>query len=184
MDTKIFEKELNEIKSEELKGLAETVILETPDWYSTMPSSTSGKFHPSDELGLGGKIIHHKKVFKLSEEAARRYDIKDYEYEILRTASLIHDMPYCFYWDVKQERYRTDPLHPFKNAYFCSRNCNDMLLQSAIYFHMGLWSNYESEEAKLLSLSEYQNHPVVLATQESDYYASRRMIIILLDCFR
>lgn len=182
MDIKIFEKELDEIKSKKLKKLAETVILETPDWYSSMPSSTSGKFHPSDELGPGGKIIHLKKVFKLSKEAARRYAIKDYEYEILRTASLIHDMPYCFCWDAKQEHRRTDPLHAFKNAYFCSRNCDDILLQSAIYFHMGVWPDYESEEAKLLSLSEYQNHPVVLATQESDYYASRRMILILLDC--
>lgn len=179
MDTKYFEKELNEIKNEKLKKIAEIMIHETPDWYQTMPSSTSGKFHPIDELGPGGKIIHHKKVFKFSKEAAQRYDIKNYEYEVLRTACLIHDLPYCFHWDDKKQRYRTDPLHPFKNAVFCSQICDNKLLLSAIYFHMGIWGQYESKEAKQISLIEYQNHPVVLATQESDYYSSRRLILLL-----
>ena len=179
MDTKIFEQEINRIKNMDLKYLIEEVIRATPDWYSKMPSSTSGRFHPIDELGPGGKIIHHKKIFRLADQAAERHEIKDYEFELLKTACLIHDMPFCFYWDGVQQRYRTDQLHPFKNAFFCSLHCKDMILVSAIYFHMGIWANYKSDEAKKLSLNKYKDHPVVRATQECDFYSSRRMILVL-----
>ncbi len=179
MDTKLLEQEINEIKDENLKDLIEKVMHATPDWYCKMPSSTSGSFHPIDELGPGGKIIHHKKVFRLADEAVERYGIKEYEYEVLKSACLIHDMPFCFYWDKEQNRYRTDPLHPFRNSFFCSKHCSDSILVSAIYYHMGRWSNYESEEAKKLSLERYKEHPVVMATQECDFYSSRRMILLL-----
>ena len=179
MDKKILEQEINQIKNKNLKNLIEKVICATPDWYSKMPSSTSGRFHPIDELGPGGKIIHHKKIFRLADQAAERYEIKEYEYELLKTACLIHDMPFCFNWDNDKKCYRTDRLHPFKNAFFCSKHCTDMILVSAIYFHMGIWADYKSEEAKILSLDKYKDHPVVRATQECDFYSSRRMILVL-----
>ena len=181
MDIALFENNLNTIKDTSLRRCAVEVILKAAEFYNTIPSSITGLRHPVDELGEYGKVIHLKKCFHLAEQSAKRYEIKGEEYEILRTACLIHDLPYSIYYDKELERYKTNYDHPFLNAYYLAGVTDNRLLIASVYYHMGIWANYDSDIAHkldFLELQEFKNHLVVLATQEADYYASRRDITV------
>lgn len=157
----IFKEELDLIKNDEIRKLCEYVISETPDYYFSQPASTSGLFHPLDELGECGKIIHHKKIVKLCEQSARRYGLETNELlmDIVRASCLIHDMPFCFYWCSNQNKYRTNYQHANKNANFIYEYCEKeygedvsiwpssmYMIIHAVYFHMGKWGYYKLDE--------------------------------------
>lgn len=184
MNPDIFNKELIQILDEEVKELILEILHITPDSYETLPSSTSGKYHPVDELSKGGLILHVKKCFRLGIEAARRYDLKGLELDIVKAACLIHDFPHRY--EKNGKGVKTDYTHPFKNAYeIWKRYHNPLLLPliGAIFYHMGRWADYSCTEAKILRdlVFRLSKHPIILAVQEADYYSSRRFISIGLE---
>ena len=63
----IFREELSEIKDVKLKTFAEYCLKEkVPDYFFTMPASTTGKYHPQYSLGEGGLVRHTKAAIKLA----------------------------------------------------------------------------------------------------------------------
>jgi len=187
-----FKNELDQLKDPELKNVAEEIINSTPEFYFTIPASTTGNFHPKNEQVEGGKVLHHRKCFKLASQAGRRYELNTKDMEILKTACLLHDIPYCFYYDEKESRYRTDPEHAQKSAEAIALVADRILtpenesltlkkLVASVYFHMGIWAKYNPESNLYKELLEFKNHPLVLATQECDFYCSRRFIDIELE---
>ena len=57
----IFQKELNQIHSPEIKDFVITCFDKLcPDYFWTCPCSTTGKYHPQVSLGVGGLVRHTK----------------------------------------------------------------------------------------------------------------------------
>jgi len=173
----IFKEELDLIVRKDIRDFTKAVIASAPDYvFEDCPSSSSGKYHPLDELSGDGTIIHTKKVFAVAYELSRGLDCEENRDMILASA-LLHDL-------AKQGLEKSDYTkkdHPqimaklvadVYNAKF--KNKLDKIAANIIYyatfFHYGPWT----ERSVKKSLREYS--PEELCVYLSDYIASKRFM--------
>jgi hypothetical protein len=87
-----FKDELNLISNPGIREFAEECIKRSPDYiFENCPSSSSGKYHPIDELSADGTLLHTKRVFALAYELSRGLDC-EYSRDEICAAALLHDM--------------------------------------------------------------------------------------------
>ena len=88
----LFKDELDLISKPEIREFTEACIEVSPDYvFENCPSSSTGKYHPIDELSADGTILHTKRVFALAYELSRGLDCEHSRDEIC-AAALLHDM--------------------------------------------------------------------------------------------
>jgi len=171
----IFEKELDLIFDDRIREFTKLCLYEAPDYFFVnCPASSTGKFHPLNELGADGTMIHTKKVITLAYELCRGLDCEQSRDEIL-SACIVHDL-------LKQGKTRSG--HTLKNhaglaaelvekiqeqtqmlskeSYETIRNC--------VGYHYGLWSTSQWQK----NLDDYT--PEELCVYISDYIASKRCV--------
>ena len=80
---KLFSNELNEISDEKLRNFAEDLIINADDYFFTIAASTTGKYHPQFDLGVGGLVRHTRCVvfFAICEATSRCFE--DHEKDLL-----------------------------------------------------------------------------------------------------
>lgn len=89
---KVFGNELKLIRSKEIKKFVIDVFEKLcPDYFWTVPCSTSGKYHPALALGKGGLIRHVRLAVYWGLELARAFELEKYQDEIVATL-LLHDL--------------------------------------------------------------------------------------------
>ena len=54
----IFKNEINKISDERLRKNLEIIIDNLPDYFFSIPASSTGKYHPSFTLGESGLVRH------------------------------------------------------------------------------------------------------------------------------
>lgn len=87
-----FTEELASIQNKEIKEFVLDVFEKlTPDYFWTVPCSTSGKYHPQVSLGVGGLIRHTKLAVWWGVELSRAMEMKQYHDEVVATL-LLHDL--------------------------------------------------------------------------------------------
>lgn len=87
-----FAEELASIQNKEIKEFVLSVFDKlTPDYFWTVPCSTSGKYHPQVSLGVGGLIRHTKLAVWWGIELSRAMEMEQYHDEIVATL-LLHDL--------------------------------------------------------------------------------------------
>ena len=87
-----FKEELGLIFDESIKEFARLCIIGAPDYFfEDCPASSTGKFHPLDELGHDGTIIHTKKVVTVAYELCTGLACDNRRDEILASC-IIHDL--------------------------------------------------------------------------------------------
>jgi hypothetical protein len=87
-----FEDELNRIFDKKVREFTRLCIVYAPDYiFEDCPSSSSGKFHPIDELGTDGTLIHTKKVFTMAYELVKGLDCEDSR-DLVLSATIVHDL--------------------------------------------------------------------------------------------
>lgn len=173
----VFEKELELILDDRIRQFTELCIGEAPDYFFVdCPASSTGKYHPLDELSWDGTIIHTKKVFTVAYELCRGFGCERHRNEIL-SACLIHDL-------LKQGKKKTGHTtrdHPALAAELVERVQKDTQLLSrepyeiircCVGFHYGLWST----KPWLKRLCDYT--PEELCMYISDYTASKRCVCV------
>jgi len=68
----VFAKQLELIYDDTVREFTRLCICAAPDYFFTdCPASSTGKFHPIDELGADGTILHTKKVFTVAYQLCR-----------------------------------------------------------------------------------------------------------------
>lgn len=172
-----FKQELSMISSHTVKQFAKECIASSPDYFFTAcPSSSSGKYHPKDELDGNGCVIHTKRVCRMIPEIAAAYDIMG-SADLMLCAGILHD-------SVKQGEAHSGHTvrnHPILAAdrmaeIYKSRNDwgFDRIAAKVIYmcirFHMGKWGTGKS--AKPLSDFSREEMTIHLA----DVAASRHFV--------
>ncbi len=183
METKerleLFKDELELIIQPIVREFVEECLTQAPDYvFEDCPSSSSGKFHPIEELGPDGTVVHTKKVFALAYELSRGFDAEHHRDEIC-AAALLHDM-------VKQGLSRfghTVKEHPQLMAKFAadiyrakfkgrlsSKSAN--IICSCIFYHYGPWTN-SSVKKPLIEFSMEE-----MAVYTADYVSSKRFVHI------
>ena len=89
-----FTEELEMIKSEEVKELVKTVLEVVPDYFFSIPASSTGKYHPKLSLGYGGLIRHTKTAVKFADRLMRNEQMgtfDDDDRDIVIASLILHD---------------------------------------------------------------------------------------------
>ena len=89
----VFRHELSKIKDSKARNTAIGMLNAAPEEFWFAPSAFSGKYHSPDEFGMGGQVLHTKRVFRslmvILDARAEQFDDESM-YEVLCSA-LIHD---------------------------------------------------------------------------------------------
>jgi len=175
----LFKEELNLISNTAIREFVEACIEASPDYvFEDCPSSSSGKYHPLDELGSDGTVLHTKRVFALAYELSRGLDCEHHRDEIC-AAALLHDMA---------KRGLTNPVHTVKDhpqimanlvAEVYKERFKDklnrepaLMIYYGILYHYGPWSGRDIKKP----LSEYT--PEELCVYVADYVSSKKFVHI------
>jgi len=174
----VFEEQLSIIKDTNIREFTKLCIIMAPDYFFTScPASSSGKYHPMDELSWDGTMIHTKKVCKMGVELTRAFECDGSQDEVL-SACIIHDLR-------KQglsNAGRTVSDHPDLAAKLVEEVQESTMLltdksfdiiRKCVGYHYGPWSKDKWKK----SISEYT--PEELSVFIADYVVSRRFVKIV-----
>lgn len=103
--------EIDLIKSEEIRSFVRSVLLKASLFWD-IPSSFSGKYHPPDEHGPSGNVLHTKRVVRIATLLADSYSLIDSERDIVVAAAIIHDITKAVVPEGGDEA-RYDPMHAY-----------------------------------------------------------------------
>jgi len=175
----IFKDELDLIGRKNVKDFAKACIVAAPDYvFEDCPSSSTGKYHPIEELGADGTLIHTKKVSAVAYELSRGLDCENHRDAIV-AAAILHDM-------AKQGLERSGHTvrnHPQIMARLIADVYNEEfkdkldkttanLIYWAVFYHYGPWT----DESVRKPLKEYTSEELVVYL--ADYIVSKRFVHI------
>lgn len=89
--------EIWDIEDDEIRQKTIDCFLDVcPDYFWKKPTTSTGKYHPEDERGKYGNLLHTKRVFiqysNLSESDVEMGVLTEWERDCGKSAALIHDM--------------------------------------------------------------------------------------------
>lgn len=91
----VFNDELALIQDKDIRAFTEKCILKTPDYFYTVPASSTGKYHPEYSLGEGGLIRHTKALILIAETLLNlEYNKNKFtreEHDCIISAGILHD---------------------------------------------------------------------------------------------
>ena len=194
-NNKYYQMMLNEfdtIKDGDISTFALQLLNRVPEYFFSVPASSSGKYNAQNDLGNGGLVRHSISVKRMLEPLFTLegyFDLTEREKDLLRVAALFHD---CFKSGTQQmyeENQHTKFLHPVYASQFivmCSVqtgfNYKDAdFIAQAVITHMGQW-NINSRESCVLPRPET---PAQKILHLADYMASRADVNMTFseDCF-
>jgi hypothetical protein len=171
----VFAQQLELIFDDTIREFTRLCICSAPDYFFTdCPASSTGKFHPIDELGADGTILHTKKVFTVAYQLCRGLACESSRDEIL-AACLIHDLRK----QGMKKSGHTAKNHPSLAADLVTevQDATQMLskksydiIRNACGYHYGPWSSGDWKK----DLDKYSREE--LTVYLSDYIASKREI--------
>ena len=177
-----FKEELNYIVDQDIKESLITMINIIPDYFFTIPASSTGKYHPSYATGDGGLLRHTKAAVRMARELFGIYKFPSRTKDLIIMALVLHDSVKKGY--EKEEQYtRFD--HPLVAVDFLKANAKELsiskadieFVSSCIASHMGRFNTSEYSDIIL---------PIPKTPEEKfvhmcDYLASRKVIDIHFD---
>ncbi len=93
MKLETFRLELETIKNDDIRKFCIEMLEDAPDYFFTVPASSTGKYHPSYALNSGGLVRHTKALVGIAndllalEQCNFDFDTKD----MIRVAGILHD---------------------------------------------------------------------------------------------
>lgn len=177
----VFNKQTQLIVRPVLRQLVIDILEAAPDYFYTMPASSTGKYHPAYTLGDGGLVRHTKAAVKIAEclLSLEMYAALAKDSDLIYAALILHD-------SVKKgmtgNQYTTveHPLDAAKLLLDTAKKVNfaDMdtvlVIADMIRSHMGQWNtNRDGEEVLPKPESKAQKF-----VHQCDYLASRKFITV------
>jgi hypothetical protein len=185
----IFKQELDQICCPEFREFLIFAFGESPTYIMDQPSSTTGKYHPPDEINDNGMIIHIKRCTGFALEIARKEKLLMFESDVVLAGCMFHDLLKMGPTEVPEKW--TNGRHP-AFAYKFLGECWEKYekktaplkelvenLQFACLYHEGQWTNdkgtWKPEEAALLELPKTKlQKKLCKLMHDVDFFASRR----------
>ena len=177
-----FNKELNYIKNKNIKESCKTMINLLPDYFFTIPASSTGKYHPEFTLGDGGLIRHVKAAVKIAKDLLDNPCIgdkyTDNEKDLMIMTLILHD---GLKSGLEHNKY-TQFNHPTLIKNYILENKDKLKLTDkeinfvckAIESHMGPWNtNSYTNDVLPIPKTKYENF-----VHMCDYLASRKYLNI------
>lgn len=182
---KYFKKELSYIKNEKIRNSCSIMISLLPDYFFTIPASSTGKYHPSFSLGDRGLVRHVKAAVKIAKDLLDDACIGDKytsdEKDLMIMTLILHD---GLKSGLIHNRY-TQFDHPLLIRDYIKENKDKLELTDkeiefvgkAIASHMGPWNvDYNGNEVLPIPKTKYENF-----VHMCDYLASRKYLDIKFD---
>lgn len=174
---KVFSAELDLIFDTNIRTFVEVCLMVAPDYFFLdCPASSSGKYHPIDELCATGTVIHTKKVVTVAYDLCRGLGC-EYNRDAVLAACIIHDLR-------KQGLEKTGhtvKYHPDLAAKLVEEVYKDIqlisqeqysIIRCCCGYHYGPWSINPWKK----DLSDYT--PEELCVYLSDYIASKKTLTV------
>ena len=160
-----------------------SLLNKVPEYFFTVPASSSGKYHPKNDLGEGGLVRHSISVERMLKhllEPDEYFDFTPRQVDLLIVAALFHDCLKSGTQEEYEQGKHTKFLHPLYASNFIMTQSvlmgfdyNDALfISSAIISHMGQWNTSKNGPGKLPT----PETPAQKALHLADYLASRKDI--------
>lgn len=180
MKSDCFKKEFSLIRDKKLRDLViEYMENYAPDYFYTIPASSSGKYHPKYTLGEGGLVRHTKACVAIAEDLLALEQYETFEHDEIISALLVHDT-------FKQGLDSTGHTvfeHPIYSAkaftLFAKEYHPDMIgvairVSKLVITHMGQWYTSKYAKVKLPKPQTAEEKFVHMC----DYLASRKDITV------
>lgn len=161
----VFSHELQAIKDKDLRAFAEYCLSKVPEYFFHIPASSTGKYHPPQDLGEGGLVRHTKGVVQWHIELQRWWEEDPIDEAIV--ALLLHDSHKDGLGDNGQSRHTVknhadiaaEEVLKWGKEFGVNEN-SLQLIYEGIKGHMGIWSSCmasrpQSQFAKKCSLADY-----------------------------
>jgi len=117
----IFKTELAYIKNPKIREFTEKVLIKVPEYFFTIPASSTNKYHPSFSLGDGGLLRHTKVAVRIAVDILSLEMMNKYtedEKDIIISSLILHD---CAKKGVPESKYSIVE-HPLVMANFIERD--------------------------------------------------------------
>jgi HD superfamily phosphohydrolase YqeK len=111
--------QINLILDENVRSFVRSILYRAEGFWK-IPSSFSGKYHPSDEHGEGGNVLHTKRAVEIVKIMCESYSLPQEDVDIVIAATLLHDITKGVK-DSGSNEYRYDPMHPYTVGLFVKK---------------------------------------------------------------
>lgn len=177
----VFENEIVLIKNEDIRDSLRILVDKIPDYFFTIPASSTGKYHPSYATGDGGLVRHTKAAVRMANELFGIYKFPDRIKDLIILCLVMHD-------SVKKGEVESKYTlfdHPLVAGEFIKKYKDELKLTkedlefvcNAIASHMGRFNTSEYSDV-ILPLPKTPEEKFV---HMCDYLASRKVININFD---
>lgn len=175
----LFANELNDIQDNNLRQFAVQLLVNAPEYFFTVPASSSGKYHPYFAREVGGLVKHTRCVIFYAECNAESFNFDSHIKDLAIIAALAHDIK-------KQGNGNTGSHTVWEHPELAHNYVLEMqkahshlisiedatIIANAILCHMGKWQH----DAQFTRGKKPFPLPTTLfdyAIQSADYMASR-----------
>ena len=169
-----FKNELSLIKDDSVRTGIKKLIGDIPDYFFTIPASSTGKYHPKFALGDGGLVRHTKACVMIAEELMKleMWEKLAYMHDYIIGALILHD---CMKNGYGEKYTRSD--HPKLAKDFIMQNCINInsafILAELVETHMGQWNTDFKTGKEILKKPQSPQQKFV---HMCDYLASRKFL--------
>ena len=180
--------EIDTLQDIDNRKFAYALLSNVPDYFFSVPASSSGKYHPQNDLGEGGLVRHSISVARMLDhllEPEGYFDFTDEQKELLKIAALFHDCMKSGTQEEYEKSKHTKFLHPLYAANFIMTIAIEygypyekaLFIYDTVISHMGQWNTNKNESSKLPEPVSVSQKVLHLA----DYLASRKDINMTLE---
>ena len=179
---KYFEKEISYIKNKDNQDDIKVLINLLPDYFFSIPASSTGKYHPKFASTKNGLVKHTKVAVRIAYDLFETVNnFTDNDKDLIIMALIMHDG--LKKGMVEEEYTRFD--HPLLVSKLILEHSNELKMDinsvrricSMIESHMGKWNTNKYSKVELpIPRDEYQRY-----VHRCDYLASRNYLNVKFD---
>ena len=176
--------EIDKLQDIENRRFANTLLNRLPEYFFSAPASSSGKYHPQNDLGEGGLVRHSISVARMLDyllEPEGYFEFDKEQQDLLKIAALFHDCMKSGTQEEYENNKQTKFLHPLYAANFIMTMAvksgfpyeKALFIYDAIIAHMGQWNTSNNEIGSKLPTPVSPGQKVL---HLADFLASRNDI--------
>lgn len=189
---KILKEYFDSVQDENVKKFMEQCIETIPEYWYTVPASSTGKYHPNYALGNGGLMRHTIALLRFFDRLVRNTmygsPFTNREMDLLRVACLMHDsrksgsdedFAVSKYTKFDHPILAANVVRSIETEYITDEEKE--MIANAIESHMGQWNvdTYGKSKVELpLPTNKYQKIVHLV-----DYLAAQKGVEVMFDGF-
>lgn len=151
------------IKNKNVREFTKEALLYARDEFFWIPASSSGQYHPSYALGVGGLLRHTKACLVIAQELFNLHPMKKIQQDYIISALVLHDIEKPSKTHPVEVKLRLEPLRDKYPKVF------DKVIP-LIESHMGQWDQFGKLPRPANKLQDF--------VHMCDYLASRKELHI------